>query len=182
MLSSYTAPTASIEVRSDDSTKTMHMKFEPARIVVQDNRTTGTMSSVIEGNTKSNTENASAISKVAEVLDQNLRLQERRCASIMDRITQQSGLSQSRVEYLLHKKRIYDVSFYTLFLLFLFYMIFLYFDSAGLAHAMSMQEYKIKTINTILIFITLFAIYYFFGQIFNGPDYNLITKIINASP
>jgi hypothetical protein len=157
----------------------VNIVFSPAHLIVKDSRTAIDATSIINSNTESNLKVADAIDKVANVLDKNLR--ERRFPSVKDRIAQQTGLSINEIERIIHKKRVYDMIFYTLFLICLLYMIFIFLEGTSNANAVSEREIKIKVGLIILTFITLYTLYYFLSQIINGDNYSIIKSIINSA-
>lgn len=180
MLSSFTF-SGQQDQRSSDSTK-VNVTFTPAQIVVKDSRSTDAVTSLIKANTESNVEFAIALDKVAEVLKNSLNLQERRCASYMDRITSQTGLSVNEVNKIVHKKRVYDITFYTLFTVCLLYFLYGFITFNNYASAISMKEWGIKALSYILILLLLYLCYLAIGNIINGPNYFLIQAIINSPP
>ena len=157
----------------------VNIVFSPAHLIVKDSRTAIDATSIINSNTESNLEVADAIDKVANVLDKNLR--ERRFPSVKDRIAQQTGLSINEIERIIHKKRVYDITFYTLFLTFILYIGFIFLEGAANANIMSEKEVRIKSWLVILFFITFYMFYYFLDRIINGDNYHIIKSIINSA-
>lgn len=165
-----------------DSTQTVNVQFSPAHVIVSDNRTTDGITSLIKENSESNVEVAGAIERLAVVLIKNFDLQERRCASYMDRISTETGLSLDQINEIIHKKRVYDIIFYTLFSLYLFYLIF---SISGMTHhrmAVSMKEWGIKIISGLVVLLLFYLTYLAVGTILNGQYYPVIQSIINSPP
>jgi hypothetical protein len=178
-LMAFTPTAASSQVehqQSKDSTTMVNVKFSPAQIIVNDNRTVEGISAIIQKNTESN-------SKVAESINTSVdavmsAMQERRCESIVDRITAKTGLTVKEVEKILHKKRIYDITFYTLFLIYLIIVYFGMIKNTVLSNVINIQELLIKTIASMFAFIALLLIYKYLGNILNGEYYPIIESII----
>lgn len=168
--------------KSKDSTQTVNVQFSPARVIVSDNRTTDGITSLIKENLKSNVEVASAIERLAEVQLKNYDLQERRCASYMDRISTETGLTTDQINKILHKKRVYDITFYTLFSLFIFYAMFGFAGMTQHTAAISMKEWGIKIISGLITLLLLYLAYLAIGTILNGQYYPTIQSIINSPP
>lgn len=164
-----------------DST-TVNVNFNPAQIIVKDNRTTDGVTSLIRENTETNLQVAGAIERLAGTITESLNLQERRNASLVDRITQQTGLSKDSINSILHRKRVYDITFYTLFGLYLLYVYYTFSINSIYSRMVTMNEFYIKTAYAILCGIILFILYKSIGIIINGPDYPIIQSIINTPP
>lgn len=168
--------------KSKDSTQTVNVQFSPARVIVSDNRTTDAVTSLIKENSESNVEVAGAIERLAEVLLRNYDLQERRCASYMDRISTETGLSIDQINKIVHKKRVYDITFYTLFSLYILYVMFGISSMTYHANAVNMKEWGIKIISGLVSIALFYLAYLAIGAIFNGPYYPVIQSIINSPP
>lgn len=168
--------------KDKDSTQTVTVQFSPARVIVSDNRTHDGVTSLIQENSKSNVEVASAIEKIAEVLIRNSDLQERRCASYMDRISTETGLTFDQITKIIHKKRVYDITFYTLFSLLILYVMFGLSGMTNHASAISMKEWGIKIISSLVVILLFYLVYIAVGTILNGQYYPIIHSIINSPP
>jgi len=179
MLSSFTPP--GHQDQRSDSTK-LNVTFSPAQIVVKDTRSTDGVTSLIKENTQSNVEFAIALEKVAEVLKNNLHLQERRCASYMDRITSQTGLSIDDVNRIIHKKKVYDITFYTLFTLYLLYFVYALTKYSNYAGAINIKEWIIKFLSYLFMLILLFLVYISVWHVISSSYYPIIQAIINSPP
>ena len=179
MLSSFTPP--GHQDQRSDSTK-LNVTFSPAQIVVKDTRSTDGVTALIKENTESNVEFAIALEKVAEVLKNNLSLQERRCASYMDRITTETGLSIDAVNKIIHKKKVYDITFYTLFTLYLLYFVYALTTFSNYAGAMNIKEWVMKVLSYLFILLLLYVAYISIGHIINNSYYPIIQAIINSPP
>jgi len=180
-LMSFTPDFTQKEVYGKDSS-TVTVMFDPAQIIVNDNRTTDIISSVIKENAETNLKFANAIESVSDAIKSNLSLQERRCVSIMDRITQQTGLSSLEINKIIHKKRVYDMIFYTLFTM---YILFVMFGLSSMTHhakAISTKEWYIKTITAVMVLTLFWLAYKSMGMILTSPNYNIIQTIINSPP
>lgn len=116
----FTPPGSSSEGEQQKRDSSMvNVKFSPAQIVVSDNRTVEGISTIIGNNTESNKEIARAINGA---VDAALSVaQGRRCESYMDRITTKTGLTTKQAEKIIHKKKVFDMSFYVVFLLYISY-------------------------------------------------------------
>jgi hypothetical protein len=99
----------------------------------------------------------------------------------MDRISIQTGLSVEYINKIIHKKRVYDMTFYTLFVLYIFYILFGFSQMTHHARAVSMKEWGIKIISGLVILLLLYIIYLSFWKIICGPGYHII-NIINSAP
>jgi len=164
---------------SNKDSTIVSVQFTPAHLFVNDNRTAGDMASIIEGNTQSNLQIATAINKVANIYEKNER--EGRCASNMDRITQKTGFSVNKVEKILHKKRVFDMVSYTAFILYLLYFWYALSTFNNYANALSIKEYTIKVISFSLLFVCLILLFKYGDNLINGKYYPLIESIINSS-
>jgi hypothetical protein len=179
-LMSFTPPDGQDHhVRGSDSTNVVNVHFTPASVVVKDNRTTEGMTSVIDKNSESNTAVAKSINTVAETL---LSMeQERRCVSIMDRITQKTGLSVTEVNQIIHKKRVWDITFYTLFSLYTLYILFGLASMTWHTSIISMKEWGIKITSAFSSLLLLYVFYLTIDLILNGKYYPTIQSIINSA-
>jgi hypothetical protein len=181
MLMAFTPASAgdSVAQQKKDSTQMVNVKFSPAQIVVNDNRTVEGISAIIEKNSESNSDIAKAINRAVDAA--LVSAEERRCVSLMDRITQQTNLSVDEVNKILHKKRIYDMVFYTLFTAYLLYF-YLMFARKGYIEAISLKHFGVTVTTAIVSFLALLLIYKYLGGLINGPHYPIIQSIINSPP
>jgi hypothetical protein len=159
----------------------VNVQFTPAQIVVSDNRTTDGVTSLIKANSESNVEVAGAIEKVAESIQKTNELQGRRYASYMDRITTQTGLTTEQVTKIIHKKRVYDMIFYTLFTAYLFYILFGVSQMTHYAKAVSMKEWGIKIISGLVSLGLFYIVYLSLWTVICGSNYPII-RLINSAP
>jgi hypothetical protein len=173
------ASTSDVTQQKKDSTQMVNVKFSPAQIVVNDNRTVEGISAIIEKNSESNSEIAKAINRAVDAA--LVSAEERRCVSLMDRITQQTNLSVNEINKILHKKRIFDMIFYTIFLAFLIYT-YLEVGRKGYIEAVSLKHFGVTVTGTIFQFLALLFIYKYLGGLINGPHYPIIQSIINSPP
>lgn len=163
------------QIRKDSTT--VNVQFTPAQIVVSDNRTTDGVTSLIKENSESNVEVANAIEKVAESIQKTNELQERRCVSYMDRIKAQTGLTTEQVNSIIHKKRVYDITFYTLFLLYLLYLVFGISQMTKYAEAINIKEWGIKIISGIIVLLFFYLGYLSLWKIICGTNSKIIHLI-----
>jgi hypothetical protein len=178
MLSAFTPGPQETKVTGKDSS-VVNVTFSPAQLIVQDNRQPVDGTAIIQGNTESNLKVASAIEKVAEVL--NTEMRERRCVSLMDRITQQTGLSVNEVEKIIHKKRVYDATMYTIFVIVLLFLGYGINQHTIHSKLISSNEFWVRTISYVLLFVTVWLIFKY-GSLIINKDYTVIQAIINSPP
>lgn len=180
MLSSFTFSNVPQEPKiSGPDNAVISVQFSPAQLVVKDNRTLEGLTSVIKSNSESNTEVAKSINTVAEAMVS--MEQERRCVSIMDRITTQTGLTVDQVNQIIHKKRVWDITFYTLFTIYLLYVLFGLASLTWHTSILSMKEWGIKIISSLVYLGLLYLFYLTVDLLLNGAYYPTIKSIINSA-
>lgn len=180
MLASFTPPTFNQDekVQGKDSTA-INVSFSPAQLIVEDNRTTEMLSIIVKENTTSNLSIAKSVEGLTNILSKNA--QERRCESLMERMTIQTGYSSLEIENILHKKKVYDMVSYTLFVLFLMYLWYACTQFTYFSNVVSIQEVIIRAIAYIALFIILFLLCKYLGNMINYK-YHLIQSVINSPP
>jgi hypothetical protein len=180
MLTAFTQPSTAFQqtVHGKDSSL-VSVQFSPAQLVIRDNRTTAEIVSVIQRNSDSNAQVANAIEKIATISEKAVMQQERRWASVSDRLTQQTGLSIDKVNKIIHKKRVFDITFYTIFGFYACYFIYLLLHNVNIISA---REQALKMVTYTLVFAALALIYLTFGVIINGPTSQIIQSVINSPP
>lgn len=180
MLSAFTPGSVIQEkqVTGKDSS-VVNVTFSPAKVIVEDNRLPSDGTVIIKENTESNLQVATAINKVADALTEELR--ERRYASLMDRITRQTGFSVKEVDKIIHKKKVYDAIMYTIFVILLLFLGYGINQHTVHSKVISTREFAVRTISYILIFVACVLLFKYGDRIIN-VDYQVINSIINSPP
>ena len=180
MLMSFTPQTNQQDdkVSSKDSSSVVSVKFSPAKLVVEDNRSVSLFTDVVLENAKSNSNVAESIEKLANVIKENG--QERREEPIIGRITHATGFTSLQVEKIIHKKRVYDITFYTLFLLWSLYVGFGISQNTYFTNIMSIKEFSMKTSSAIFLTGILYLIYLIVWEIIKGPNYQLVHDLLKS--
>jgi hypothetical protein len=180
VLTAFTQPATVTQqtVHGKDSNM-VSVQFSPAQLVIRDNRTTEGIVSIIQRNSDSNAQVATAIEKIAAVSEKAVMQQERRWASVSDRLTQQTGLTLDEVNHIINKKRIFDITFYTIFVLYSIYFIYVLLHNVNIISA---REQGLKILTYTLIFVSLIIIYLALVSIVNGPVSQTIQSVINSPP
>ena len=160
-----------------DSTNT-NITFEPARIIVSDTRSTNGVETLIKENSTSNVVVATAIERVVDAYNRSISLQERRCVSYMDRITEQTNLPLSDINNIIRKQRWFDITFYTIFI---FLAILTCFKTTTLS-AISWDEYVINLLKYSAYIVLYWISYSALLHIFTSPDGQIIRNILNSPP
>ena len=177
MLSAFTTVQDKTVAGKDSSV--VNVTFSPAKVIVEDNRLPSDGTLVIQENTESNLKVAEAIDKIAGVLTEEL--QERRCESIMDRITQQTGMTVEQVNKIIHKKKVYDMIMYTMFVIALLILGYGINQHSIHSKIITSREFTVRTITYVLLFIGCILIFKYGDYLING-DYQFIKSIINSPP
>lgn len=180
LLSFTKTPTvAQQQVYSKDST-IVSVQFTPAQLILKDNRDIVNDIAIVSQHTESNLEIANSITQLTSLLSVDMK--ERRSESLVDRISQQTGLSIITVTSIIHKKRVFDMVAYTIFIVFLLYMYYAFSTFSNYSRMMNISEFKIKTISYIILFVILVLLFKYGDGLINGNYHPLIETIIKAPP
>jgi hypothetical protein len=164
---------------NQQDTGMVNINFNPAQLVIKDNRMLGDLVSIIERNSASNSQVAAAIERVATISERTLSLEERRWESVMTRCTQQTGLSVEAVTKIIHKKRVYDITFYTLFTVYGIFLITAFLHNYS---TLSLSDNLLKIIVGIGAGALFWVLYIAVGGIITGSNSQIIYNIINSPP
>jgi hypothetical protein len=167
-------------VGKDSINLTITSSFAPAKLMIQDSRNAIDLTSVVQENTNANTQIATTLNEALGVLVKELA--ERRNASWMSRIRIATGASDSQINYIIHKKKVFDMIFYTIFLAFIGYSYYAINRGATFAKTINPQEFTIKTIANVFILGLLLLAYIVSNLLVNYDYQQLIVPIINSPP